>query len=93
MTDQHNLESVVARIARMEEYMDALENALRLGLALDTPEMQEKIRLLADYMDSGLWLQDYERDERGEFPPTLKRGVLSEDGLYNLLTEIKTPEG
>lgn len=93
MTDQQNMESVVARIARMEEYMDALENALRLGLALDTPEMQEKIRLLADYMDSGLWLQDYERDERGEFPPTLKRGVLSEDGLYNLLTEIKTPEG
>ena len=93
MTDQHNLESILARIARMEEYMDALENALRLGLALDTPEMQEKIRLLADYMDSGLWLQDYERDERGEFPPTLKRGVLSEDGLYNLLTEIKTPEG
>ena len=93
MTDQHNLESILARIARMEEYMDALENALRLGLALDTPEMQEKIRLLADYMDSGLWLQDYERDERGEFPSTLKRGVLSEDGLYNLLTEIKTPEG
>ena len=92
MTDQQNMESILARIARMEEYMDALENALRLCLALDTPEMQEKIRLLADYMDSGLWPQDYERDERGEFPPTLKRGVLSEDGLYNLLAEIKIPE-
>lgn len=92
MADQQNMECAVARITRMEEYMDALVNALRLGLALDTPEMQEKIRMLADYMDSGLWLQDYQRDERGELPPTLKRGVLSEDGLYNLLAEIKIPE-
>lgn len=92
MADQQNMECAVARITRMEEYMDALVNALRLGLALDAPEMQEKIRMLADYMDSGLWLQDYQRDERGELPPTLKRGVLSEDGLYNLLAEIKIPE-
>ncbi|MBQ2976116.1 MAG: DUF4298 domain-containing protein [Clostridia bacterium] len=92
MADQQNMECAVARITHMEEYMDTLINALRLGLALDTPEMQEKIRMLADYMDSGLWLQDYQRDERGELPPTLKRGVLSEDGLYNLLAEIKIPE-
>lgn len=88
MADQQNMECAVARITRMEEYMDALINALRLGLALDAPEMQEKIRILADYMDSGLWLQDYQLDERGELPPTLKRGVLSEDGLYNLLAEM-----
>ena len=28
---------------------------------------------------------DYEADERGELPPDLKRGVLSQDALYNLL--------
>jgi len=37
-------------------------------------------------MDSGQWLADYELDEAGGLPPDLKRGVLSEDGLYNLLS-------
>ena len=45
----------------------------------------EKISLLREYMDSGLWLSDYEADERGELPEDLRRGVLSQDGLYNLL--------
>ena len=29
--------------------------------------------------------EDYEADEAGQVPTDLKRGVLSEDGLYNLL--------
>lgn len=29
--------------------------------------------------------EDYEADERGELPPDMKRGVLSQDALYNLL--------
>ena len=40
---------------------------------------------LIDYYESGQWLKDYEADERGELPPTLKRGVLSQDGLWELL--------
>ena len=40
-----------------------------------------------DYYTSGLWRDDYEADERGELPPDLKRGVLSQDALYNLLSE------
>ncbi|MBQ2991766.1 MAG: DUF4298 domain-containing protein, partial [Clostridia bacterium] len=35
---------------------------------------------------------DYAADERGEWPADLKRGVLSQDGLYNLLTEIEESE-
>ena len=42
---------------------------------------------LREYVDSGLWLSDYEADERGELPSDLKRGVLSQDGLYDLLSE------
>ena len=34
------------------------------------------------------WIKDFENDERGELPLDLKRGVLSEDGLYNLLSEV-----
>ncbi len=40
---------------------------------------------LREYMDSGLWLQDYEADERGELGTEVNRAVLSQDGLYNLL--------
>ena len=38
---------------------------------------------------SGMWLLDYECDERGGLPSDLKRGVLSEDMLYNLLCDVK----
>ena len=37
------------------------------------------------YYTSGEWREDYEADERGELPPDLKRGVLSQDALYDLL--------
>lgn len=36
-------------------------------------------------MDSGQWKADFEADEAGEIPDEVKRGVLSEDGLYDLL--------
>ena len=52
-------------------------------------KMEECYDALREYMDSGLWLSDYEADERGELPPDLKRGVLSQDGLYDLLQNIK----
>nr|MBR4281128.1 DUF4298 domain-containing protein [Clostridia bacterium] len=47
----------------------------------------EDMPLLAAYMDSGDWLRDYEADEQGLVPRCMKRGVLSQDGLYNLVTE------
>ena len=53
------------------------------------PEVQEKIRVLENYLGSGQWMQDFECDERGELPVDLKRGVLSEDALYNLLEDVK----
>ena len=84
--------SVIERIKQMERYYDAVSSALELH----TNEMYENtaiikmIQELTEYMESGLWLQDYGRDERGELPKELKRGVLSEDGLYNLLITVHT---
>jgi hypothetical protein len=46
-----------------------------------------KVRLLDAYYTSGEWQEDYEADEAGLLPAELKRGVLSQDGLYDLLTE------
>ena len=45
------------------------------------------LRALERYQSSGLWLHDYQLDEQGLLPTDLKRGVLSEDGLYNLLCD------
>lgn len=66
------------RIERVEKYERLFDEALA------TPE-RKKLALLEAYYTSGAWREDYEADERGELPPNLKRGVLSQDALYNLL--------
>jgi hypothetical protein len=58
-------------------YMEALYDR-----AIETGEISPE---LTAYYESGQWLQDYEADERGELPRNLKRGVLSQDGLWELL--------
>ncbi|SCX94353.1 Acetyltransferase (GNAT) domain-containing protein [Lachnospiraceae bacterium XBB2008] len=42
---------------------------------------------LEAYYASDVWKQDFADDEAGLLPADLKRGVLSEDGIYNLLEE------
>ena len=37
--------------------------------------------------------EDFAADEAGQFPKDLKRGVLSEDGIYNLLERIREITG
>ena len=37
------------------------------------------------YYTSQQWKDDYAMDEAGTFPEKLKRGVLSQDGIWNLL--------
>ena len=48
-------------------------------------DIQQKLKILEDYYTSGQWLKDYEADEQGLLPYDLKRGVLSQDALYELL--------
>ena len=38
---------------------------------------------------SELWKMDFAADETGNLPPDLKRGVLSEDGIWNLLADYR----
>lgn len=66
------------RIERVEHYERLFDE---VSISHDT----EKLVALNTYYTSGLWLEDYEADERGELPPDLKRGVLSQDALYDLL--------
>ena len=50
-------------------------------------EAQQSIAALSDYYGSDEWKQDYADDEAGLLPADLKRGVLSEDGIWNLLAD------
>ena len=42
---------------------------------------------LEAYYTSAAWKQDFEADEAGLFPERLRRGVLSEDGIYNIIEQ------
>ena len=75
------------RIGRMEailnrgtEALSALEAALEAYEAV-SPQLAE----FEDYYESPQWMLDFSADEAGQLPPDLKRGVLSQDGIYNLL--------
>ena len=79
----------IERIEQMEQYLDETADAVsKMHDALDRYlAAQDHIRTLADYYDSGIWRRDYEADEAGKLPAGLKRGVLSQDALYNLLCD------
>ena len=64
------------------------------GLVFD-PERKDglencgkEIEALRDYYENGQWQNDYEADEQGLLPHDMKRGVLSQDALYDLFCEI-----
>ena len=77
------------RIEAMERRFDeALEAVSQLSGALDRYEsVQEDIEALKEYYGSKVWKKDFADDEAGHLPAGLKRGVLSEDGIWNLLEE------
>ena len=77
------------RIEQMEELFDEsvagikeFEKSLRKFSAV-----QRKIDILEDYYFSKQWRKDYEDDEKGKIIGDLKRGVLSEDGIYNMIID------
>ena len=80
----------IARIRQMERRLNRSTAAVkRLEAALDKWEdAQEAIVALEEYYGSDLWKQDLADDEAGRLPADLKRGVLSEDGIWNLLTDV-----
>ena len=70
----------------MEACFDELLSSLREN---EQCIRSERLSELCAYYESGQWLKDYELDEKGLLPPSLKRGVLSQDAVYDLLAEIK----
>ena len=84
------LDNTIKRIQQMELYFDTL-----LQAANSNPDsieqddtLQTMLQALLDYYEHGQWLADYTLDEEGHLPSTLKRGILSQDGVYNLLAQL-----
>ena len=78
----------IERIEYMERLFDFVIEA-RKEQPIDpekSARIQEALRILAEYYTSDEWKQDFADDESGLLPKDLKRGVLSEDGIWNLLT-------
>lgn len=73
-----SVNEAILRIQKMEKCFDKLqENREQID--------RELLDVLREYCESGQWLSDYEMDEKGLLPKDLKRGVLSQDALYNFL--------
>ena len=69
-------ESVEAQIQRITYYENIMKEAEKGS--------SDSLNALSDYYGSPAWKRDYAADEAGLLPKELKRGVLSEDGIYNL---------
>ena len=73
----------------MERQLDLLLAALHaMDEALDgLAKVHDAAQALSDYYGSAEWRKDFADDEAGRLPENLKRGVLSEDTIWNALQE------
>ena len=80
------------RIRAMGEAFSELDGILS-GVRERQHDLEDRagvVKLLARYLDSGLWKKDFEAEEKGELLADIDEfGVLSEDGLYNVLQEAE----
>jgi hypothetical protein len=75
------------RIKTMEKHLNKAEAAVKaLSDALDLySEALESIEAIDDYLCSDEWQQDFDDREAGRLPKDLHCGVLSEDGIWNVV--------
>lgn len=79
----------IERITVMEKHLNDYNYALaRLEDSLDQFEKKQvDLAELREYYGSETWYEDRESDDEGKLPPTLLRGVLTEDLVYNALID------
>ncbi len=79
----------IRRVARMEEIFDksyAAVNDLLLA-AQKYVQAESQLRELEAYYQSPQWMADFEAERADAFPKSMKRGILTEDAIYDLLTD------
>ena len=87
--NQKDRETQITRIRRYEELMHEAEEMLKEFSEEKADALKEKLTVLENYYTSPEWKQDFSDDEAGLLPIDIKRGVLSEDGIYNLIEKYR----
>ena len=82
MKQQERIQTMESALEEVTEKISALSTAFK-----EYAVIREKIRMLEEYYTGGLWIKDYEDDEAGKLPEDLKRGVLSQDAVNDMLEE------
>lgn len=73
-----------SKLNRVTHAFNNIESSLNMYEAV-----YDDIAQLELYLNSKEWRQDHIPDEAGLLPKDLKRGVLSEDGIFNQLEKHK----
>ena len=80
MTQIERITVMEQRKNRCEAAVAALEASLK-----EYNAAQSDLQKLAAYFSGPNWWKDFDADEAGKLPKDLARGVLSEDGIFDLL--------
>ena len=78
----------ISRVMAMETLFDRLSGADPYTVTT-TPSLREEYRKLLQYFENGQWMRDFLLEEKGLFPHDLKRGILSEDAVYDLIYRVE----
>lgn len=81
-----HIDNIRAMERVLNESGDAVAQLFRDLEKLET--MESDLKQLFAYYGSAAWFAHRERDARGELPQDLPRGVLTEDAVYDLLTDL-----
>ena len=86
---ERQIAATVARVRRMEPVLDDCAAALaRLRTGLESAAaVPAQLKALGAYYGGRAWRGDLEADEQGALPDDLKRGVLSEDAVYDAIAD------
>ena len=94
-TEEFLREEQIRRITKHERLLSELLSTLSSPgtSASSLSSLKDTADALGRYYGSDSWKQDLADDEAGLLPSGLKRGVLSEDGIYNALEEYAERTG
>lgn len=83
------MEDRIKRIQAMEVILNELLEVLpKAESAMEEFEQSlPQYKILLEYYQSSDWIEDREADINKEIPQDMNRGVLSEDGIWNLMTD------
>ena len=83
------MNNIIERITKMEDILDELTIVVEKSdkVMNELVDSLKDLNTLKKYYESQ-YMKDVMADKRNEVPQDLKRGVLSEDAVHTLLTDL-----